>query len=82
MAANAPGRNVGRRYCKHRELETLANGAERAVYQCGHGLLHLRVHRVTLTLTPDEFRQLAVSVTEAYIRLGTREAVRDAWLAT
>lgn len=62
---------------RHRESETLARGSELAVFQCGHGLLHLRVNRVTLTLKPDEFRQLATLVGEAHIRLGTREAVHD-----
>ena len=56
--------------------ETLARGAELAVYQCGHGLLHLRVNRVTLTLKPDEFSRLATLVGEAHIRLGAREALR------
>ena len=42
----------------HYESETLAKGSELAVYQCRHGLLHLRVNRVTLTLKPEEFRQL------------------------
>ena len=55
--------------------ETLARDSELAVYQCGHGLLHLRVNRVTLTLKPDEFSRLATLVSEAHIRLGTREAV-------
>ena len=55
----------------------LARDSELAVYQCGHGLLHVRVNRVTLTLKPDEFRQLAMLVSEAHIRLGTRSAVRD-----
>lgn len=55
--------------------ETLVKGPELAVYQCGHGLLHLRVNRVTLTLKPDEFSRLAMLVGEAHIRLGTREAV-------
>ena len=39
----------------HYESETLAKGSELAVYQCRHGLLHLRVNRVTLTLKPEEF---------------------------
>ncbi len=56
--------------------ETLAQGTDLAVYQCGHGLLHLRVNRVTLTLKPEEFSQLATLVGEAHIRLDTREAVR------
>lgn len=55
--------------------ETLVKGPELAVYQCGHGLLHLRVNRVTLTLKPEEFGRLATLVGEAHIRLGTREAV-------
>ena len=55
--------------------ETLVKGPELAVYQCGHGLLHLRVNRVTLTLKPDEFSRLATLVGEAHIRLGTRNAV-------
>lgn len=59
------------------EAETLAKGAELAVYQCGHGLLHLRVNRVTLTLKPEEFSRLATLVGEAHIRLGTREALRS-----
>ena len=36
--------------------ETLARGTELAVYQCGHGLLHLRVNRVTLTLKAGRVR--------------------------
>ncbi len=61
----------------HREhnSETLVKGPQLAVYQCGHGLLHLRVNRVTLTLKPEEFSRLATLVGEAHIRLGTREAV-------
>ena len=61
----------------HREhnSETLVKGPHLAVYQCGHGLLHLRVNRVTLTLKPEEFSRLATLVGEAHIRLGTREAV-------
>ena len=55
--------------------ETLGKGPELAVYQCSHGLLHLRVNRVTLTLKPDEFSRLATLVGEAHIRLGTREVV-------
>ena len=55
--------------------ETLVKGPDLAVYQCGHGLLHLRVNRVTLTLKPEEFSRLATLVGEAHIRLGTREAV-------
>ena len=58
-----------------RESETLARGTDLAVYQCGHGLLHLRVNRVTLTLNPEEFSRLATLVGEAQVRLGTREAV-------
>ena len=58
------------------ESETLAKAAEQAVYQCGHGLLHLRVNRVTLTLKPEEFSRLAALVGEAHIRLGAREALR------
>ncbi len=57
--------------------ETLARGAELAVYQCGHGLLHLRVNRVTLTLKPEEFSRLATRVGEAHIRLGARAALRS-----
>jgi hypothetical protein len=56
--------------------ETLARGSELAVYQCGHGLVHLRVNRMTLTLKPEEFSRLAMVVGEAYMRLGTREALR------
>ena len=56
--------------------ETLARDTKLTVYQCGHGLLHLRVNRVTLTLKPDEFSRLATVVGEAYMRLGTREALR------
>ena len=48
-----------------RESETLARGTELAVYQCGHGLLHLRVNRVTLTLNPEEFSRLATLVGDA-----------------
>lgn len=59
------------------ESETLARGSELAVYQCGHGLLHLRVQRVTLTLKPEEFGRLAALVGEAHVRLSTREAVRQ-----
>ena len=58
------------------DSETLAKGTRLAVYQCGHGLLHLRVNRVTLTFEPEEFDRLVTLVGEAYIRLGTREAVR------
>lgn len=58
------------------ESETLARRAELAVYQCGHGLLHMRVNRVTLTLRPEEFSSLATIVGEAHIRLGAREALR------
>ena len=57
--------------------ETLARGTELAVYQCGHGLLHVRVNRVTLTLKPEEFSRLATVVGEAYMRLGTREVLRE-----
>ena len=57
--------------------ETLARRAELAVYQCGHGLLHLRVNRVTLTLKPEEFSRLATLVGEAHIQLGAREALRS-----
>ena len=56
--------------------EALARESDLAVYQCGHGLLHLRVNRVTLTLKPDEFSRLATLVGEAHIRLGAREALR------
>ena len=59
------------------DSETLAKDSKLAVYLCGHGLLHLRVNRVTLTLKPDEFRQLAMLVGEAHIRLGTRNAVHE-----
>ena len=62
----------------HRALEALAKGSEVVVYQCGHGLLHLHVNGVTLTLKPDEFHQLATLVCEAHIRLATREAVECA----
>ena len=44
------------------ESETLARATELAVSQCGHGLLHLRVNRVTLTLKPEEFSRLATRV--------------------
>ena len=57
--------------------ETLAGNSGLAVYQCCHGLLHVRVNRVTLTLKPDEFVQLAMLVGEAHIRLGTRNAVHE-----
>lgn len=60
-----------------RESETLARGAELAVCRCGHGLIHLRVNRVTLTLEPEEFSRLAMLVGEACMRLGTREAVEQ-----
>ena len=59
------------------ESETLARAAELAVYQCGHGLLHLRVNRVTLTLKPEEFSRRAILVGEAHIRLGAREALHE-----
>lgn len=59
-----------------RASETLAREAGLAVYQCGHGLLHLRVNRVTLTLEPEEFGRLATLVGEAAVRLGVRAAVR------
>jgi hypothetical protein len=62
---------------RHHASEALAAESNLAVYQCGHGLLHLRVHRITLTLTQDEFRRLATLVGEAHIRLGTREAVSN-----
>ena len=62
---------------RHGDSETLAKGSELEVYQCGHGLLHLRVDRLTLTLRPDEFRELAMLVGEAHIRLGTRDAVHE-----
>ena len=61
--------------CSSGRAETLAKGAELAVYQCGHGLLHLRVNRVTLTLKPEEFSRLATIVGEAHIRLGSRDAL-------
>lgn len=61
----------------NREAETLAREFELAVFQCGHGLLHVRVNRTTLTLTQDEFRRLATLVGEAHVRLGTRAAVRS-----
>ena len=61
----------------HRELEVLAQESGLAVYQCRHGLLHLRVNRVTLTLKPEEFHQLAMLVCEAHIRLLARGAVRE-----
>ena len=62
---------------RHYESETLASRSQVAVYQCGHGLLHLRVNGVTLTFKPDKFRQLAMLVSEALIRLGTRECIRQ-----
>jgi hypothetical protein len=62
---------------RHRASEALAAESELAVHQCGHGLIHLRVNRITLTLTRDEFRRLAMLVGEAHIRLGTREAVSN-----
>ena len=55
---------------RHYESETLASRSQVAVYQCGHGLLHLRVNGVTLTFKPDKFRQLAMLVSEALIRRG------------
>jgi len=61
--------------CRSGDSETLAREAELAIYQCGHGLLHLRVNRVTLTLKPEEFARLAMVVGEAYMRLGTRESL-------
>ena len=64
--------------CSSGRAETLAKGAELAVYQCGHGLLHLRVNRVTLTLDPEEFSRFATIVGEAHIRLGSRDAL-SAW---
>ncbi len=62
--------------CRSGDSETLAREARLAIHQCGHGLLHLRVNRVTLTLTPEEFARLAMVVGEAYMRLGTRESVQ------
>lgn len=59
--------------CSSGRAETLAKGAELAVYRCGHGLLHLRVNRVTLTLDPEEFSRFATIVGEAHIRLGSRD---------
>lgn len=59
--------------CSSGRAETLAKGAEAAVYRCGHGLLHLRVSRVTLTLEPEEFSRFATIVGEAHIRLGSRD---------
>lgn len=67
---------------RHRTSEALARESELGVYQCGHGLLHLRVNRITLTLTQDEFRRLAMLVGEAQIRLGTREVVGNCSTAT
>ena len=61
----------------HREVEVLAKESGLAVYQCRHGCLHLRAHGVTLTLQPEEFHQLAMLVCDAYIRLVTRDAVRE-----
>lgn len=61
--------------CSSGRAETLAKKAELAVYQCGHGLLHLRVNRVTLTLDPEEFSRFATIVGEAHIRLGSRDAL-------
>lgn len=63
---------------RRHESGSLAAKSELAVHQCRHGLLHLRVNRITLTLTRDEFRQLAMLVSEAHIRLGTREAIDSA----
>lgn len=62
---------------RHSESETVAGGSRLAVHQCGHGLIHLRVDRVTLTLRPDEFRRLALLVSEAHVRLSVREIVRE-----
>ena len=62
---------------RHRASESLARESDLAVYQCAHGLLHLRVNRITLTLTQDEFRRLAMLLGEAHIRLGTREVVSN-----
>ena len=59
------------------ESDTLAGRSDLAVYECAHGLLHLRVKRVTLALTPAEFSRLATLVGEAHIRLGTRGAVQQ-----
>ena len=67
---------------RQRASEALASESELAVYQCGHGMLHLRVNRVTLTLTHTEFRRLAMLVGEAHIRLGTREVVGNCSTAT
>ena len=61
--------------CSTGKAETLAKGTQLAVYQCGHGLLHLRVNRVTLTLEPEEFSRLATIVGEAHIRLCSRDAL-------
>ena len=63
--------------CRSSESGTLARRTDLAVYQCGHGLLHLRVNRVTLTLKPEEFSRLAIVVGEAYTRLGTRETLHE-----
>ena len=65
---------------RHRASEALASESELAVYRCGHGMLHLRVSRVTLT--QDEFRRLAMLVGEAHIRLGTQEVVSNCSTAT
>ena len=67
---------------RHRASEALASESELAVYRCGHGMLHLRVNRITLTLTHDEFRRLAMLVGEAHIRLGTQEVVSNCSTAT
>ena len=58
--------------------EILAQQSEVAVYRCARGCLHLRLHQMTLRLTPAEFNRFATLVSEALVRLGTREAVRQA----
>lgn len=60
--------------CSSGRAETLAKRTELAVYQCGHGLLHLRVNRVTLTLRPEEFSRFATIVGKARTQLGRRNA--------
>lgn len=61
----------------HSASESLPGGGSLAVHQCGHGLIHVRVGRVTVTLRPEEFHRLALLVSETHIRLRTREIVQE-----
>ena len=55
--------------------ETLARGFSQAIYKCQHDEIHLRLKKVTISLTPMEFGRLAQLLTEAQIRLGVQKAV-------